>query len=335
MSATPRAGGGDAEGVADVLVAMYDGVQLLDLAGPVEVFDAANRALDRDAYRVRLAAVGGQDVVTSSGVRVGVDLDLADVPEAPHTLVVPGGWGYRAAAHDQQLVAHVRRLAAGSHRVTSVCTGAFVLAEAALLDGRRATTHWAFCSKLARAYPSLTVEPDAIFVRDAPVITAAGVTAGVDLALALVEDDHGVSLARTIAKWLVVFMQRPGGQSQFSVWQHTRPVPDEALRQLLADIAADPGADLSLPAMADRLATSVRHFSRVFTREVGMTPGRYVERARVEAARTLLEAGPDGVEAVARSCGFGTAETMRRAFLRWVGVPPSAYRSRFRSRAAG
>jgi transcriptional regulator GlxA family with amidase domain len=268
-------------------------------------------------------------------VRIGVDLDLEHLSQAPDTLVVPGGWGSRAAIRDGDLVDHVRRLAGGARRVTSVCSGAFVLAEAGLLDGRRVTTHWAYCAQLAEAYPAVTVEPDAIFVRDTPVVTSAGVTAGVDLALALVEEDHGAALARTIARWLVVFMQRPGGQSQFSVWQHARPVTDEALQQLLADIAADPGADLSLPAMASRLATSVRHFSRLFARQVGISPGRYVERARVESARTLLESGHEGVEAVARSCGFGTAETMRRAFLRQVGVPPSAYRSHFRSLAAG
>jgi transcriptional regulator GlxA family with amidase domain len=319
----------------DVLVVVYDGVQLLDVAGPVEVFDGASRLSRGGGYQVRLAAVGGCDVTTSSGVRLGVDVDVAEEPPAPDTLLVAGGWGYRTAARDPDVVAQVRRLAEGARRVTSVCTGAFVLAEAGLLDGRRATTHWASCAKLAEAYPAVTVEPDAIFVRDAPVVTAAGVTAGVDLALSLVEEDHGAALARRVAKWLVVFMQRPGGQSQFSVWQDTRPVPDEALRQLLADIAANPGADLSLPAMAARLATSVRHFSRLFTRQVGTSPGRYVERARVEAARTLLEGGQEGVEAVARSCGFGTAETMRRAFLRQLGVPPSAYRSRFRSLAAG
>lgn len=314
---------------------MYNGVQLLDVAGPVEVFDAGSRARSGAAYRVRLASLGGRDVTTSSGVRVGVELDLAQMSEPPDTLVVSGGWGYRAAVRDRDLVGQIRRLARGARRVTSVCSGAFVLAEAGLLDGRRATTHWAYCAELAEAYPAVTVEPDAIFVRDAPVMTAAGVTAGVDLALALVEEDHGPALARTIAKWLVVFMQRPGGQSQFSVWQHSGPVPYEALQQLLADIAANPGADLTLPAMAARLPTSVRHFSRLFTRQVGMSPGRYVERARVEAARTLLEAGHDGVEAVARACGFGTAETMRRAFLRQLGVPPSAYRSHFRSLTAG
>jgi transcriptional regulator GlxA family with amidase domain len=175
------------------------------------------------------------------------------------------------------------------------------------------------------------VEPDAIFVRDGQVVTAAGVTAGVDLALSLVEEDHGAELARQVARWLVVFLQRSGGQSQFSMWSRARPPGDEALRRLIGDIAADPAADLSIAAMADRLSISPRQVSRVFARDLGMSPGRYVERARVEAARMLLENDRDGVDAIARRCGFGTAETMRRAFIRELNVPPGAYRDRFAS----
>lgn len=173
------------------------------------------------------------------------------------------------------------------------------------------------------------MEPDAIFVRDERVVTAAGVTAGVDLALALVEDDHGAELARRIAKWLVVFLQRPGGQSQFSMWSRTRPPADAALRSLLGEIAAGPAADLSISAMAERLSMSERHVSRLFTQQVGMSPGRYVERVRVQVAQILLETGSDGLDNIARRCGFGTTETMRRAFIREIGVPPSAYRDRF------
>jgi transcriptional regulator GlxA family with amidase domain len=316
-----------------VVVVVYDGIALLDVAGPTEVFDGARRAVP-DAYRVRLASVGGRDVTASSGVRLGVALDLADVPGTPDTVVVAGGWGYADAVAEPRLVEGVGRLAARARRMTSVCTGAFVLAEAGLLDGRRATTHWASCETLARDYPAVRVEPDAIFVRDGPVVTAAGVSAGMDLALALVEDDHGAELARQLAKWLVIFLQRPGGQSQFSIWSRTGVPADEALRRLLGDIAADPAADLSVPAIAERLSISPRHVTRVFAREVGMSPGRYVERVRVEAAGTLLENGGDGVDAIARRCGFGTAETMRRAFLRERGVPPSAYRARFASTAS-
>lgn len=315
-----------------MVVVVYDGIAVLDVAGPLEVFDGARHAVE-DAYRVRLASVGGRDVVASSGVRLGVALDVAEVPEDPDTVVVAGGWGYAGGVAEPGLVAGIARLAARARRVTSVCTGAFLLAEAGLLDGRAATTHWAACADLARDYPRVRVDPDAIFVRDGPVVTAAGVSAGLDLALALVEEDHGAELARLIAKWLVLFLQRPGGQSQFSIWSQTRVPGDEALCRLLGDIAADPAADLSVPAIAERLSISPRHVTRVFAREVGMSPARYVERIRVEAARTLLENGADGVDTIARRCGFGTAETMRRAFLRERGVSPSAYRDRFTSAA--
>jgi transcriptional regulator GlxA family with amidase domain len=320
-------------GAREMVIVVYDGVQLLDVAGPLEVFDGARRALEGDSYRVRVASAGGRDVTTSAGVRLGVDVDIMGAARDLDTVVVAGGWGYADAMLDSQTVAQVQRLAARARRVASVCTGAFVLAEAGLLDGRRATTHWAYCAPLAKAYPAVRVEADAIFVRDAKVVTAAGVTAGVDLALALVEEDHGADLARQVARWLVVFLQRPGGQSQFSTWSLARSPADDALRRLVGDIAADPAADLSIPAIAERLSMSPRHVSRVFARELGMSPGRYVERARVEAARMLLENGRDGVETIARRCGFGTAETMRRAFLRQLNVPPSAYRDRFASTA--
>ncbi|GAA2790577.1 GlxA family transcriptional regulator [Saccharopolyspora taberi] len=305
---------------------VYDDAQLLDVAGPVEVFDAATRFLG-GGYRVRLASAGGGQVRTSSGVRLTADLDLATA-DPPDTLVVAGGWGYTDAAGDAELIAHLRRLASGACRTVSVCTGAFLLAEAGLLRDRRATTHWAFCDRLAESYPDVAVQPDSIYVHDGPVLTAAGVTSGIDVSLAVVEQDHGADLARLIAKAMVVFLRRPGGQSQFSVWNGTRPVRDQALDDLLADIAAQPAGDFSVPAMARRLSMSTRHFSRTFTREVGVSPGRYVERARVEAARSLLETGQDGV---VRRCGFGSAETMRRAFLRELGVPPTAYRNRFRT----
>lgn len=317
----------------EVVIVAYDGVQLLDVAGPTEVFDGARRALG-NYYSVRVASVGGHDIMTSAGVRLGVQVDLAEFDADLDTVVVAGGWGYADAARDGETVGVMRRLSTRADRVASVCTGAFVLAEAGLLDGRRATTHWAYCEALAEAYPTVTVEPDAIFVRDGNVITAAGVTAGMDLALSLVEEDHGVQLARQVAQWLVVFLQRPGGQSQFSTWSRARAPGDDALRRLLADIAADPAADLSIPTMADRLSISPRHVSRLFARELGMPPGRYVERARVEAARMLLESSREGVDVIARRCGFGTAETMRRAFIRELNVPPSAYRDRFASTSA-
>jgi transcriptional regulator GlxA family with amidase domain len=255
-------------------------------------------------------------------------VDLVDVHEVD-TLIVAGGFGYEQAAGDPVLLGQLQRIRA--RRIASVCSGAFVLAAAGLLRDR-ATTHWAMCGDLQKQYPELEIVPDALFVRDGNITTSAGVTAGVDLSLALVEDDCGPELARMIAKWLVVFMQRPGGQSQFSVPARLPPVRHDGLRRLLDDLAADPAADWSLAAMAERAALSTRHFSRIFPRETGVSPGRHVERLRVEAAQSLLETGDDGVDSIARRCGFGSAETMRRAFLRELGVPPSDYRDRFQRR---
>lgn len=312
----------------DVMIVVYDGVQLLDVAGPLDVFDRA-AAEGGAGYRVRLASLGGRPVVTSAEAQLGVSADLARLRKPPDTLMVAGGRGYAAAAADRELVRHVRRLAAGSRRTGSVCTGAFVLAAAGLLDGRRATTHWAFCSELAVCHPAVSVEPDAFFVRDGTVVTSAGVTAGIDLALALLEDDFGPELARAVAKFLVVFMQRPGGQSQFSTWSRREPLRG-ALSELVDNIDSDPAGDRSVPALAALMGMSRRHFSRLFTQQVGTSPGAYVERARVAAARALLESSADGVDAIAGRCGFGTVETMRRAFVRETGVSPAAYRDRFR-----
>lgn len=312
----------------DVVIVVYDGVQLLDVAGPLDVFDRA-AAEGGAGYRVRLASLGGRPVVTSAEAQLGVSADLARIRKPPDTLMVAGGRGYAAAAADRELVRHVRRLAGGSRRTGSVCTGAFVLAAAGLLDGRRATTHWAFCSELAVCHPAVSVEPDAFFVRDGTVVTSAGVTAGIDLSLALLEDDFGPELARAVAKFLVVFMQRPGGQSQFSTWIRREPLRG-ALSELVDNIDSDPSGDRSVPALAALMGMSRRHFSRLFTQQVGTSPGAYVERARVAAARALLESSADGVDAIAGRCGFGTVETMRRAFVRETGVSPAAYRDRFR-----
>ncbi|WP_229351218.1 GlxA family transcriptional regulator [Streptomyces sp. UNOB3_S3] len=313
----------------DVLIVVYDGVQLLDVAGPLDVLDRAGGEAD-GGYRVRLASLGGRPVSTSAEAQLGVSADLTRIRKPPDTLMVAGGRGYAAAASDRELVRHVRRLATGARRTGSVCTGAFVLAEAGLLDGRRATTHWAFCSELAAGYPAVSVEPDSIFVRDGTVVTSAGVTAGIDLTLALLEDDLGPEAARAVAKFLVVFIQRPGGQSQFSTWTRGDPPRGGALRDLVEDIDAHPSGDLSVPTLAGRLGMSRRHFSRLFSQQVGTSPGAYVERARVAAARALLESTPDSVDTIAGQCGFGTVETMRRAFVRETGVSPAAYRDRFR-----
>ncbi|ARX85250.1 MULTISPECIES: GlxA family transcriptional regulator [Streptomyces] len=311
----------------DVVVVVGDGVVLLDVAGPVQV-------LHGTGYRVRLASPRGRSVVTDTGIPLGVELAVEDVPETVDTVLVPGYPTVSGHGHPPELIAHVRRIGAGARRTASACTGAYLLAEAGLLDGRRATTHWAECDTLARLFPRVRVEPDSIYVRDGPVITSAGVTAGIDLALALVEEDHGPEVARTTAKNLVVFLQRPGGQSQFSVRSAVTPPRSPGLRRVLDAVVADPGGNHTLAAMAERLAVSERHVTRLFRREVGGTPGQYVERVRLEAAQAMLESCDAGVNTIARACGFGTDETMRRVFLRVLNAPPAAYRERFRASAS-
>jgi transcriptional regulator GlxA family with amidase domain len=315
--------------VREVVVVGYDGVALLDVAGPVEVFEGARQTGGAD-YRVRLATVGGGPMRATAGLQVLAE-DLADIDGPVDTLLVVGGFGTETAAVDEVLIGHVRRLAVDARRVAGVCTGARVLAVAGLLDGGRATTHWAYCAELARRHPTVEVVPNAIFVRHGRVTTSAGVTAGIDLSLALVADDHGQDLARRIARWLVVFLQRPGGQSQFSVRSRVPAVRSDGLRVLLDSIAADPAAAWTVADMADRAAMSTRHLARVFPREVGLPPAQYVERARVEFATELLDSGDEALEVVARRSGFGSPETLRRAFQRVIGVSPGGYRSRFRT----
>jgi transcriptional regulator GlxA family with amidase domain len=266
----------------------------------------------------------------SNGMQVVPHSAMADLRGPIDTLMIAGGQGTRRMATDPRVIAWTRDAAERSRRVTSVCSGAFVLAAAGLLDGRRATTHWQWCDTLARLYPAVEVERDSIFVVDGSVYTSAGVTAGMDLALALVEEDLGPDVARDVAQQLVVFLRRPGGQSQFSAQIAAPPAEREPLREVQAYIAANVGADLSVPSLAERAAMSPRNFARAFRRETGMTPAAYVESVRVEQARIALEGTDAGVESIAHHCGFGTVETMRRAFHRRLGIGPAAYRSRFR-----
>lgn len=312
-----------------VVVVAYPGVQSLDVSGPVEVFAAAP-----DHYAVTLATPGGLPVQATSGLRLLADAAVESLRGPVDTLVVAGGDGTRTAIADARLIAAVGRLARRARRVTSVCSGAFLLAEAGLLDGRRATTHWSACDLLAQAYPSVDVDPDPIFCRDGNVWTSAGVTAGMDLALALVEDDLGRDTALAIARRLVLFLRRPGSQSQFSAQLAAQTAERDSLRDVQRWISDHPGDDLSVARLADRAGMSVRHFARSFRDEIGVTPARYVEQVRLEAARRLLEEGDEGVEAIARRCGFGTAESMRRAFLKTLHTAPAEYRRRFRTAAS-
>ncbi|MGH3788046.1 MAG: GlxA family transcriptional regulator [Pseudonocardiaceae bacterium] len=312
----------------EVVFCVYDDVVLLDLAGPLQVLHGAG------AYHIRLASPNGQPVHTDTGVPVGVELALPDVRAPVDTLIVPGPAPPIPDRFPSELIIEVRRIGSLARRAASVCSGAFLLAEAGLLTNRRATTHWFVCAELAMRYPDVSVEPDALFVRDGPVVTSAGVTAGIDMALALVEEDHGPDLARTIARHLVVFLQRPGGQSQFSVWNTGRTPRHAPLRAVLDAVAAEPAGNHSLPAMAARAMVSERHLTRLFQRELGHTPGQYVTRVRLEAAQTLLESGDAEMDAVARMSGFGSDETMRRCFLQVFGITPGAYRQRFRAPAS-
>ncbi|MFG3249408.1 GlxA family transcriptional regulator [Streptomyces sp. NPDC048187] len=309
-----------------VLVLLFDQVQSLDVTGPVEVFAGAEQHTP-GTYRIRTASLDGAPVRTSSGLTVVPDQALTDAPE-PDTLVVPGGRGTRDP--DPRLTPWLREHGPRARRLVSVCTGAVLLARAGLLDGRRATTHWAYSDRLARDHPAVDVDPDPIYVRDGNVATSAGVTSGIDLALALVEEDLGRDVALTVARHLVVFLRRPGNQAQFSAQLAAQTARREPLRELQHWITEHPGADLSVESLAARASLSPRHFARAFQAEAGMPPGRYVDRVRLEHARRLLEDTGDGVEEVSRASGYGTPEAMRRAFVRTLGTPPAEYRRRFR-----
>jgi transcriptional regulator GlxA family with amidase domain len=303
----------------------FPGVTLLDVAGPAEVLTEANRYGAR--YEVVTYSLDGLPVRSSTGIRIAVDGAVADAAGLG-TVLLPGSDALATKTIDPTLLSAATGLTQRVPRVASVCTGAFLLAAMGLLDGRRATTHWRFAAALARRYPDISVEPDAIFVTDGPVATSAGVTAGIDLLLGLVEDDHGSDLARDVARSLVVFLQRPGGQSQFSVPSRTPKPPQRPLRELLDAIAADPAGDYSVPALAAAAGTSTRHLTRLFQQELGTTPARHIERVRLEAAQTLLDAGHTVGSAATRS-GFGSDESLRRAFVHSMGVTPTAYRRRF------
>jgi transcriptional regulator GlxA family with amidase domain len=316
-----------------VVLVAFDGVQLLDVIGPSDVLDAATRLLGGNGgYRMAIATPDGQPVRGSGGLRLGADIALGQVRRrGVDTVIVGGGLQIDDVLGDPRLAPALRRIAPGARRTCSVCAGAFLLAEAGLLDGKAATTHWAFCEELARRHPSVRVEPDRIFVRDGRISTSAGMTAGMDLALALVEEDHGPEVARTVARWTVMFLQRPGGQSQFSERLALPAGVTPPIREILDRIAANPTGDHRLPQLAQRAALSERHLRRLFSEQTGTTPARFTERVRVEAARELLEDTSIPVDTVASRCGFGSPETMRRAFLRVLGVGPAEYRGRFRS----
>ena len=317
--------------VIDVLT--YPAVQLLDVTGPAQVFASAN---DRSAemggarpYVLRVVAQGGEGATSSAGVALAAG-PLTQRGEELDTLLVAGGEGAEAATENPVLVNWVRERASQARRVASVCTGAFLLAAAGVLDGRRAATHWKYCARFAQRFPTVHVEPDPIFVRDGPVWTSAGVTAGIDLALALVEEDLGRAVALAVARYLVVFLKRPGGQAQFSA-SLALQAAEERFGALHGWIKSHLADDLSLPALAHQAGMSERSFSRHYAEAAGQTPARAIERLRVEAAQNLLLESRLPVKRIALRCGFGSEETMRRSFLRLLGVTPQDYRARFKS----
>lgn len=314
-------------------IVVFPSVQLLDVSGPLQVFSTANDIVRQSGcappYAPRVVAQGGRDVIASAGLGISAGR-LPPIDAALDTLVIAGGDGVQVAAVDPALVDWIRLRAKNARRVASVCTGAFLLAATGLLDGRRAATHWSLCDELARKFPAIRVESDPIFVCDGTVWTSAGVTAGIDLALALVEKDLGRSIALAVARYLVVFLKRPGGQAQFSTALSLQAAEDR-FGALHDWISAHLAEEISLAALARQAGMSQRSFSRRYTEQTGLTPGRAVERLRIEAARQMLLESRLPIKRISRRCGFGSEETMRRSFLRRLGATPQDYRARFSS----
>ena len=320
-----------------IVIVAFDGMQPLDAVGPHEVFAGATAVLAAKkranaGYDLSIVSEHGTPITTESGLQI-VTAPFPAGRLRIDTLLIPGGEGSQTARYDTPLLDWIRKAARNSRRVATVCSGTFIGAEAGLLDGRTVTTHWARARQLADEYPRLTVDADPIYTHDGSVWTSAGVTAGIDLALAMVEVDYGSEIAQTVARWMVMFLHRPGGQTQFAAPVWIPRAGRTTVRAAQDYIDNHPGDDHRLDLLATRAAMSSRHFSRVFTAEVGETPARYVERVRVEAARSELETTTSSLDLIAITCGLGTAESLRRAFQRRVGVAPDAYRRRFHSQS--
>lgn len=307
------------------------GVQMLNLAGPMDVFAQANDLLgEPEAYSVQIVGLTMDPIRAQNGARILPDSSIATDLEDVDTLLIAGSPTIRDYEDHAEVAAWIARASRRVRRLGSTCTAAFLLAQAGVLSGRRATTHWNSTARLAEMFPAIKVDPNRIYVKDGPVYTSAGVTASMDLALALVEEDHGRPLALRVAKELILFLQRPGGQSQFSVHLAAQVSEIGPIRDVHDWILGNLGGDLSIEALAARAGMSSRNFARLFKREIGMTPGDYVEAARVEAARRILEEGDTPLKKVASLCGFGDQSSLRRAFIRRINVTPMEYRQRFR-----
>ncbi|QIS12568.1 helix-turn-helix domain-containing protein [Nocardia arthritidis] len=333
MSLTPSSELGDPGGVQQrrIVFVVFDRFQSLDLVGPMEVFDAANQRADQ-IYDVRVMAARAGTVQASNGLGIIAPHGVRDLPpERIDTVVVVGGSGVYQAVDETDLTRWLRAACTGARRIASVCSGAFLLAAAGQLDGCRVTTHWSRARQLAAEYPRVLVDPDPIFINSGKVWTSAGVTAGMDLALALVENDLGHEVAHAVARHLVLFLRRPGNQSQFSAALSTPPATSDPIRMVVSRIHARPGDRHRLDDLARYAGLSTRHLQRRFTAELGIAPAGYLERVHLEAAQRALTESDDPLETVARRCGFGTAESMRRTFHRHLGIAPSDYRDRFSS----
>jgi transcriptional regulator GlxA family with amidase domain len=310
--------------------------QILDVAGPLQIFVRAAELFVREhpakkaPYRVRLVSTTRRrSIMTNCGLVLAGAESFRTLREPIDTLLVAGGSGLDAAARDENLILWLQQTASRVRRIGSICTGAFLLAAAGLLDGKRATTHWKWASDLADQYPRTTVDPDPIFIRDGNTYTTAGITAGMDLALALVEEDLGSSMALGVAREMVLFLRRAGGQSQFSTALSLQSSDRKQIEELRSWALDNLDQDLGVDRLAARAGMSSRNFARVFHKDTGITPGRFVERLRVEAARRRLEESHDKLEKVASDCGFGSIQSLRRSFVRVLQVQPSDYRHRF------
>jgi len=317
--------------VRRVVLAIFPGVQALDVSGPLDVFAEANAYLPEDSgYLASLASADGRTVRASNGMRIGADLSFDEAAGPWDIALVAGGPALAGSDVDEPLLAWLRAIAVSSTRYGSICTGAFALGAAGLLDGKRATTHWQSAGQLAGRFRAARVEPDRIFCRDGALITSAGVTAGIDLALALVAEDHGADLALTVAKRLVVVAQRQGGQSQFSPYLVAPPSdPEDPMAKVQAHVLANLREPLSVDTLAELAGMSARHFARVFVQRTSVTPHEFIERARVDVARRLLETSDQPLKTIAWECGFASADRMRLVFLRRLGVTPGQYQASF------
>ena len=315
----------------------YPGVEVMDIVGPMEVFTFANDGLRSEGlvsnpvYQVKILSKDKKPITTLSGLQI-VPMERYETYDKPiDTLIIPGSYHPELLAQNANLINWIRAHTNDIRRVTSVCTGTFALAEAGLFDGRRATTHWAYSSEFEKTYPSVKLEQDRIFVQDGPVWSSGGITSGIDLALAMLEDDWGHKLALYVARFLVVFLKRQGGQSQYSEYLRTDAVSRQDIRELQAWIMENPHKDLRVEVLAERMAMSPRNFARIFLIETGITPAKYVEMVRTDLARHYLESTRLNIAIVSEKAGFKDTETMRKTFLRHVGINPIDYRTRFGS----